>query len=142
MNTEEKYMKFKLVEEMLETPGILSGFKLKDVDNVVARIKDKGALFLTGEGSSRIFPAKNAIMHAMRSGTDINLATEGGYQAAEYDLSKYVVFGASNSGRTKEVIGLFNKLKKEGNDEDFSFSVHGIVSCFEIPFNLTIRAIS
>ena len=122
MNTEEKYMKFKLVEEMLETPGILSGFKLKDVDNVVARIKDKGALFLTGEGSSRIFPAKNAIMHAMRSGTDINLATEGGYQAAEYDLSKYVVFGASNSGRTKEVIGLFTKLKKEGNDDRFGLT--------------------
>ena len=122
MNTEPKYAKFKLVEEMLETPGIISNFKLKDTVNVIARIKDKGALFLTGEGSSRIFPAKNAIMHAMRSGTDINLATEGGYQAAEYDLSKYVVFGASNSGRTKEVIGLFNKLKAEGNDDRFGLT--------------------
>lgn len=124
MNTEEKYMKFKLVKEMLETPGIISSFKLEDVDSIIAKIKGKAALFLTGEGSSRIFPAKNAIMHAMRSGMNINFATEGGYQASEYDLSEFVVFGASNSGRTKEVIGLFNKLKKEGNEDRFGLTAN------------------
>ena len=124
MNTEEKYMKFKLVEEMLETSKIVADFKLKDTDSLIARIKEKNAIFFTGEGSSRIFPAKNAMMHSLREGTDINLATEGGYQAAEYDLSNFVVFGASNSGQTKEVIGLFNKLKKEGNPDRFGLTAN------------------
>ena len=49
---------------------------------------------------------------AMRAGLDLNLASEGGWQAAEYDLSDFVVFGASNSGSTKEVISLLDRLNK------------------------------
>jgi glucosamine--fructose-6-phosphate aminotransferase (isomerizing) len=124
MNTEEKYMKFDLVKEMMETPKIVADFKLENTDKVIARIKEKNAIFFTGEGSSRIFPAKNAMMHSLQEGTSINLATEGGYQAAEYDLSNFVVFGASNSGQTKEVIGLFDKLKKAGNPDRFGLTAN------------------
>lgn len=114
MKNEEKYMQFYLVQEMMDTPDILRNFDLKNVDQVIEAVKSKGKLFFTGEGSSRIFPAKNAIYTSMRAGYDINLATDGGRQASEYDLSKYVVFGASNSGSTKEVIALFDKLDKVG----------------------------
>jgi glutamine---fructose-6-phosphate transaminase (isomerizing) len=116
MNTEEKYMQFALVQEMLDTPGVLKNFKLEGVEALVEAIKTAGKLFLTGEGSSRIFPAKNAIYTAMCEGTSLNIATDGGRQAAEYDLSDYVIFGASNSGSTKEVISLLNDIKDK-NDQ-------------------------
>lgn len=111
MKNEEKYMQFSLVQEMMDTPGVLKNFALNDAGDVVEAIKNAGKLFMTGEGSSRIFPAKNAIYTAMCEGTSLNLATDGGRQAAEYDLSDYVVFGASNSGSTKEVIALLNQIK-------------------------------
>jgi len=112
MNTSEKYAKYALCKEMLETPDILRNFKLEGAEAVIAAIKEKGKLFMTGEGSSRIFPAKNAMYAALRSGLDLNMATEGGRQAGEYDLTDFVVFGASNSGQTKEVVWLFDRLVK------------------------------
>jgi len=111
MNSDKKYNQFALVKEMRQTPGILGKFSLKNADKVIGAIKEKGKLFFTGEGSSRIFPAKNAMYCARRAGYDLNLATEGGLQACSYDLSDFVVFGASNSGQTKEVIRLFDRLK-------------------------------
>ncbi len=122
MKKQQEYTKFCLVQEMLDTPDIIRNFKLKDVDAVKDAIKSIGRLFFTGEGSSRIFPAKNAIYSAMRAGLDLNLATDGGRQAAEYDLSDFVVFGASNSGSTKEVIALFDRLSKVGIDDRFGLT--------------------
>jgi glutamine---fructose-6-phosphate transaminase (isomerizing) len=101
---------FSLVNEMLEAPGVLRRFDSKQVAGWAKSIASKGRLMFTGEGSSRIFPAKNAIDFAMRSGTALHICTEGARQAAEYDLSQYVVVAASNSGRTRELIGLFEKL--------------------------------
>ncbi|MDD5134596.1 MAG: sugar isomerase [Phycisphaerae bacterium] len=115
MNSEKKYSQFALVKEMMETPEILSKFSLKNADRVIDAIREKGKLFFTGEGSSRIFPAKNAMYCARRAGYDLNLATEGGLQACNYDISDFVVFGASNSGQTKEVIRFFDRLKKIGH---------------------------
>jgi glutamine---fructose-6-phosphate transaminase (isomerizing) len=111
MNTDAKCSKFVLVREMMQTPDILRKFKLENSEKVINAIKQKGKLFFTGEGSSRIFPAKNAMYCARRAGINLNLAAEGGLQACCYDLSDFVVFGASNSGQTKEVIRLFERLK-------------------------------
>jgi glutamine---fructose-6-phosphate transaminase (isomerizing) len=122
MKNEEKYMQFCLVQEMMDTPEIIKNFQLKDADAVIETVKSKGKLFFTGEGSSRIFPAKNAMYTSMRAGLDINLATDGGRQAAEYDLSDYVIFGASNSGSTKEVIALFDRLNKVGISDRFGLT--------------------
>ena len=96
---------------MMETPSILKNFKLTACDEVIDAIRKSGKMLMTGEGSSRIFPAKNAIYTAKSKGTKLNLITESARQSAEYDLSETVVFGASNSGSTKEVISLFNDLK-------------------------------
>lgn len=122
MNGNEKYTKFALCTEMLETPDIIRNFKLDGAGEVIEQIKKKGKVFFTGEGSSRIFPAKTAIYSAMRAGVDLTLANEGAKQAAEYDLRDYVVFGASNSGSTKEVITLFDRLGKVNHKAMFGLT--------------------
>ncbi|MHC4122339.1 MAG: SIS domain-containing protein [Planctomycetota bacterium] len=122
MKNEDKYTKFALCREMMETPAILKNFKRDDTDTVVEQIKQAGRLFFTGEGSSRIFPAKNAMAQAMRDGLGIHLATDGSFQATEYNLEKFVVFGASNSGQTKEIICLIKKLKEQGHNKLFGLT--------------------
>jgi glucosamine--fructose-6-phosphate aminotransferase (isomerizing) len=117
MRNEEKYTKFALVREMMETPEILRSFKLDGAEKAAAQIEKAGKLFLTGEGSSRLFPAKNIMVQAMRDGLNIEILTEGAMQAMEYDLSSFVVAAASNSGQTREVILLVKGLREAGHDE-------------------------
>ncbi len=124
MRNEEKYTKFALVREMMETSGILRQFKLEGADDAAGQIKQAGKLFLTGEGSSRIFPAKNIMAQAMRDGVDISISTDGSLQATEYDLSSFAVFAASNSGQTKEIIWLVKGLKDAGHDKVFGLTAN------------------
>jgi len=106
-----KYKKFKLVREMLEVPGIIKNFHTKELKKPIQSLKKTGKLFLTGEGSSRIFPAKNAVYLALKNNIPLTVHTEGSRQAAELSLKGYTLFGASNSGKTKEVIALFKNKK-------------------------------
>ncbi len=124
MNSDKKYTQFALIREMMQTPDILRKFQLKNAEKVIAAIKQKGKLYFTGEGSSRIFPAKNAMYCARRAGYKLNLATEGGLQSCCYDLSDFVVFGASNSGQTKEVIRLFDRLKNVGHQNLYALTAN------------------
>ncbi len=119
-----KYKSFSLVREMLETPGLIGKFDFQAARDAAAAIRESGRLFLTGEGSSRIFPAKNLITEVLRLGVPVATATEGARQAHEYDLSKFVVFGASNSGKTKELISLFTQLGKQGHQKRFGLSAN------------------
>ncbi|MBD3393346.1 MAG: sugar isomerase [Chitinivibrionales bacterium] len=120
MNRDDaKYSTFALVQEMMDTIDVVRGFDHAQAEAVAKKVKAAGRLLMVGEGSSRIFPAKNAIRKALTWGADTVLQTEGSRQAAQYDLSKYAVFCASNSGRTKEVIALAKKLKAEGNRNVF-----------------------
>ncbi len=119
-----KYANFALVREMLETPRIVGGFDFRAARDAALMIWDTGKLFLTGEGSSRIFPAKNLICEVLRLGVPLSVSTEGARQAHEYDLSKFAVFGASNSGRTKELISLFTQLEKQGHAKRFGLSAN------------------
>ncbi len=108
-----KSPKYALIQEMLETPGIIQEFDVKAVTPFTNAAKSAGRLFLTGEGSSRIFPAKNAIAKALQWGMHFPVFTEGGRQAQEYMLDDFAVFGASNSGKTREVAELMAKLKRK-----------------------------
>ncbi|TFH04590.1 MAG: sugar isomerase [Spirochaetales bacterium] len=121
---EERYSKYALVREMMETIEVVRTFAPERTASVAKKIAAAGSLFLTGEGSSRIFPAKNAIRKALRWGTDLRLATDGSRQSSEYDLSRFAVFLASNSGRTKEVVTLARKIKDEGNSNRFGLSAN------------------
>lgn len=124
MNSDKKYTQFALIREMMQTPDILRHFALKNADKVIASVRQQGKLFFTGEGSSRIFPAKNAMYCARRAGYKLNLAAEGGLQACCYDLSDFVIFGASNSGQTKEVIRLFDRLKSVSHQHLYALTAN------------------
>lgn len=122
--TDPKYSKYALVQEMMQTIGVVEAFKPEQTKNVAKAIKEKGKLFFTGEGSSRIFPAKNAIRKSLQWGMDVSIATDGSRQSSQYDLSKFAVFCASNSGRTKEVILLAKKLAAIGNKERYALTAN------------------
>jgi glucosamine--fructose-6-phosphate aminotransferase (isomerizing) len=121
---ENHYTKFAIVSEMLEATEIVRGYDRPVDDDVIGAIREAGRLLLTGEGSSRIFPAKNAIRraHIWSIGTDI--FTEGASQAAEYDLAGCAVFCASNSGRTREMIRLAKKLRAAGSQRVFGLTAN------------------
>ena len=106
---------FALVREMLRAPEILRSFNFDQVEKIVASVKQTGRLFCTGEGSSRIFPSKRLIASMHARGLPFPIVTEGGRQSLEYDLSGWTVMGASNSGQTKELIVLFEKLIGENH---------------------------
>jgi len=122
--TEEKYANYALVQEMMQTVDVLKAFDPNQTKKVAEDIRKKGRLFLTGEGSSRIFPAKNAMRKAMTWGLDLSIGTDGSRQSAQYDLSKYAVFFASNSGRTKEVVLLAKKMAEIGNEYRFAMTAN------------------
>lgn len=119
-----KYSKFALVQEMMDTVDVVKKFDPNQTKEVANNIKNAGKLLLTGEGSSRIFPAKNAIRKALTWGVNLQVATDGSRQSAQYDLSKFAVFCASNSGRTKEVVLLAKQLGKIGNNDRFALTAN------------------
>ncbi len=121
---ENKYSKYALVREMMDTIDVVKTFNPKQTKDVAEKIKSAGKLLLTGEGSSRIFPAKNAIRKALGKGIDVSLVTDGSRQSAQYDLSGFAVFCASNSGKTKEIILLAKQLIEIGNHNRFALTAN------------------
>ena len=119
-----RYNNFALVREMLETPRIIGQFDFQSAHDAAQIIRQTGKLFLTGEGSSRIFPAKNLIYETLQRGVPLAVFTEGARQAHQYDLSQFVVFGASNSGKTKELISLFTQLRQQGHAKRFGLTAN------------------
>lgn len=105
---------------MLAAPGVVSTFDASVAGPIADGVRDTGRLLLTGEGSSRLFPAKHAIKLARQRGYGLNLHTEAGCQSQTYDLLGWAVLAASNSGRTAEVIQLFKQLEAAGHDKRFS----------------------
>ncbi len=69
--SDARYAQYALVREMLDTVGVAKAFDTAQTAAVAAEIKAAGRLMLTGEGSSRIFPAKNAIRKALAWGLDL-----------------------------------------------------------------------
>jgi glucosamine--fructose-6-phosphate aminotransferase (isomerizing) len=122
--SEEKYNKYALVREMMETPEIINSFKPEAAVKFAEAVKKCKGLFLTGEGSSRIFPAKRAIYTSHKKGLTLPVVTEGCTQAEEYNLNDYAVFAASNSGQTKEVVRLTTLLKKQKHTAVFGLTAN------------------
>jgi glutamine---fructose-6-phosphate transaminase (isomerizing) len=113
--SDAKYTNYGLVRDMLATVDVVANFTCDHLKDTARAIAQVNRLLLTGEGSSRIFPAKHAIMQARRMNYPITLHTEAARQAQEYDLSNWPVFAASNSGRTSEVIKLLSDLKAKNH---------------------------
>jgi glutamine---fructose-6-phosphate transaminase (isomerizing) len=114
MNSESRYSSFALCREMLETPRLV-----RDLDPERYRHVDPASdrILLSGEGSSRIFPAKRLIAQSLRSGWPLRIVTEAALQAIEYRLSGYHVFVASNSGRTAEGVQLIRHVRGLSGDD-------------------------
>jgi len=119
-SNDSKYDAFNLCTDMLAAPGVVSGFDPSVAAPIADAVKQVGKLLLTGEGSSRLFPAKHAIKIARQRGYNLQLHTEAGCQAQGYDLIDWAVLAASNSGKTAEVIQLFKQLEAAGHDKRFS----------------------
>lgn len=125
MNLQDaKYESYALTKEMMEVTGVIRNMDVDRTREVAEKIGKTGKLLLTGEGSSRIFPAKNAIRRSLTEGLPLHIITEGSRQAATYSLPGYSVFCASNSGRTKEVVLLAKKLREAGNSNVFGLSAN------------------
>ncbi|MFP4562653.1 MAG: SIS domain-containing protein [Spirochaetia bacterium] len=124
MDIHELAERFALVREMLEAPALIADFRSCEDSSIIDSIRSKKKLLLTGEGSSRIFPAKNVRRWALSEGLDVTPVTEGSRQAAEYSLDRYVVFGASNSGKTRELIELFTDLNRENHSAFYGLTAY------------------
>ena len=120
MNLQDnKYNKYYLIKEMLETGEIVKHLDIKKILSYEKEVK-KERVFFTGEGSSRIFPAKKTMYEARKKGYKEDFYTDCATQALEYDLLDSTVFVSSNSGRTKEDLALIRKLKKQNHDNIIS----------------------
>ena len=75
--TDPKYRDFALVQEMLETPAIIGRFNFQQTAEMADIVRRNGRLFLTGEGSSRIFPAKNLMYEILRRNIQLTAFTDG-----------------------------------------------------------------
>jgi len=121
---DNKYAQYYLVQEMMQTVDTIKNFNPADADFVAESAAKTGHLLFTGEGSSRIMPAKNAIRKALTWGIETMVHTEGSHQAAEYKLDNYTVVCDSNSGRTKETLMLAKQLKAAGHKECYGLTAN------------------
>ena len=121
---DSKYSKYYLVQEMMGTVEAVRKFNPEVAKSAALAASRKGHLLLTGEGSSRIMPAKNAIRKAMTWGVKEFIHTDGAIQSMDYKLDDYAVVIASNSGRTKEALLLAGKLRADGNADTFGVTAN------------------
>ncbi len=98
-----KYSKFGLVKDMLDTCDVL---KALDIERICSFGCPSDKVLLTGEGSSRIFPAKNTACNSHIHNYRQHIISEGGRQSCDYNLDGYSVFISSNSGKTAEIVSL------------------------------------
>jgi glutamine---fructose-6-phosphate transaminase (isomerizing) len=125
MNVDDKkYLKFGLCSDMIRTAELIRNYNTSEIDPYVNLLHNRKKIFVAGEGSSRIFPAKNAAYKSLKYNSGIDFITEGAIQASEYNLKNFAVFGVSNSGKTNELINLFNKLKTRQHTELFGITAH------------------
>jgi len=122
MKPSEPYTNFGLVRDMFAAADTIKNFDPNQTLDVAAAVANVSRVLMTGEGSSRIFPAKSAIAHVRRHDVPMNMQTEAGRQALEYKLDDWVVFALSNSGRTTEVIELFTQLTGAGHQHLYSLT--------------------
>ena len=129
---DEKYSRYAIVKEMMEVPDIIRNFNPSVAQHYVKKAKAKKGIFFTGEGSSRIFPAKRAKYSLLKSGSFLPVAIEGATQALEYPLNDFAVFCASNSGKTREVIRLVSSLKHRNHSAIFGLTANSNTKLHEL----------
>lgn len=123
MKLADAMQKAGLFADIADAPKVLARFDPATAAAAAQSASAFPSLLLTGEGSSRIFPAKQAIERARKRG-DFSVYTAGSTEAAAMDLSGTAVLGASNSGRTAELVSLFRKLKTSNHPSFYALSAN------------------
>jgi glutamine---fructose-6-phosphate transaminase (isomerizing) len=113
---------FDVIKEMFEAADTIRNFNPEVVKDFAGDAKEFGALFLTGEGSSRMFPAGHAVWLSMKHEGLPRIFSAGSTEALVYDLKDCAIFAGTNSGKTKETIRLLNKLGSEGHRALFAIT--------------------
>ncbi len=113
--SDSRYNRYHLVREMYQTADYIRGFSNTDAKHMLSTLPAGLPLMLTGEGSSRIYPAKNAVHRRLIQDKGPLIFTESSTDLAGMKLDSFVIIGASNSGKTKELINLFRNLKNSGH---------------------------
>lgn len=108
------YGRFALTREMLQTPDIVRRMDARAIASYAAGTARDAKVLLTGEGSSRIFPAKKLLADAWRNSYSERLWTQSATLAQEFGLSGATVFVSSNSGKTAECVRLMRFLHSAG----------------------------
>lgn len=135
---DQKYNQFFICREMLQTVDVIRNFNPEVSRKYISKIREKGKLFLTGEGSSRLFPAKHLLYQNAIKTCGVQMFTEGATQALEYELIPYAIMGVSNSGKTKELIRILLKLKDLNHDAIFGVTANSQTPLEEISHAATI----
>jgi glucosamine--fructose-6-phosphate aminotransferase (isomerizing) len=112
-----------LYQDMRDTIVLIQDLNVEGIAAFLPNIASEN-IFISGEGSSRIFPAKKVIYDALRNNYRERFVTENATQALEYDLQKYSVFIISNSGKTRECVRLIDALKSRGHGNVFGIAAH------------------
>jgi glutamine---fructose-6-phosphate transaminase (isomerizing) len=123
--SDKKYTQFSLCNEMFQTCEIVRNFDQAKAEPFAKLFKDKRQIFITGEGSSRLFPAYNLIHRNVKNSGPYLFLSESSSEAAEFNLNGFGVVGLSNSGRTKELVGLFDRLHQSFHQSFASISANG-----------------
>jgi glucosamine--fructose-6-phosphate aminotransferase (isomerizing) len=109
------YRDYAIIREMLETTDVVRDLPVGRIRELPAPAAAP-APFLTGEGSSRIFPAEHAVYAALRRGDRVVPRTESAHAAAELELGGHTVYVASNSGKTAECVHLIRRLREKDHE--------------------------
>jgi glutamine---fructose-6-phosphate transaminase (isomerizing) len=118
------YSQFELCKEMIETTEVIRNFDPDISMKYLQSLQKRKKLLLTGEGSSRLLPAKHRIYQNSIRSCGVEIWTEGAAQALEYELTDFALFGVSNSCKTNELITLFNQLKISDHDALFGLTAN------------------
>lgn len=123
IKNDPRYKGYHLVNEMFETVDYIAELDFGDVKGFIDEsVRANMPLMLTGEGSSRIFPARNAVHRRLFLGTGPLVLTESSTDLAGKKLADFIVIGASNSGKTKELVNLFRELNNSGHKQLYGLS--------------------
>jgi glutamine---fructose-6-phosphate transaminase (isomerizing) len=117
-----RYSQFYLVKEMYETVEYIKNFDARPSKELFLDLPGNKPIMLTGEGSSRIFPARNSVYRRLASGEGPQICTESSTDLRGKNLDEFIVIGASNSGKTRELVNLFRNLDDSGHNLKYGLS--------------------
>lgn len=109
------YNRYSLVREMYEAVDYIKNTNPSTIKEFGSGFPAGMPFMLTGEGSSRILPGRNAAHNRLKHGTGPLVLTESSTDLSGKNLDEFIIIGASNSGRTRELVNLFRDLIRSGH---------------------------